>query len=56
MTLEERVRALVEWLESGADVVIGSSDPREHWINCGKDEAYDNVLDRLYRDVLQEER
>lgn len=55
MTLEERVRALIERIED-----INTHQPdgtqRTHWINCGMDEAYDNVLDWLYRDVLQEER
>jgi len=54
--IEQRVRELIERLEHGADVQVGSTTSRDHWFNCGKDEAYDNVLDWLYCDVLQEQR
>lgn len=53
--VEARVRALIERLEQLPAYEKPATD-RDHWFQCGMDEAYDNVIDWLYRDVLQEER
>lgn len=53
--IETRVRALIKRIES---ISTYEDHQPEHWqwFNCGMDDAYDNVIDWLYYDVLQEER
>jgi hypothetical protein len=67
--LEARVRQLITELENweparpyselseaakeGGRRAVDAS--RDHWLQCGMDEAYDNVIERLYW-VLGEER
>lgn len=53
--MEARVRALIERLEQ-LPYYEKPATSRDHWLLCGQDEAYDNVIEWLYRDVLQEER
>jgi hypothetical protein len=53
--VEHRVRALIQRIEA-INTYQPDGESRTHWFNCGMDEAYDNVLDWLYRDVLNEER
>lgn len=54
-TMEQRVRALIHRIEA-IDTNKPDGTVETHWFNRGMDEAYDNVLDWLYRDVLDEER
>jgi hypothetical protein len=53
--IEARVRALIERLEH-RPAYQQPATSRDHWLAYGMDEAYDNVLDWLYTDVLLEER
>jgi hypothetical protein len=54
--LEQRVRALIASLEAWTPVPSFPPDPvRDHWFDRGMDEAYDDVIWRLYTDVLGEE-
>lgn len=57
--LKRRVRNLIADLENRPDLIYPPGpdwDPvRDHWFNCGQDEAYDNVIDWLYN-ILGEER
>ena len=53
--IEDRVRKLIERIEA-INTYRPDGTSRTHWFNCGMDEAYDNVLDWLHTDVLQEQR
>lgn len=54
--IEARVRALIDRMENRPPDKQPPATPRDHWLACGKDEAYDNVLGWLYAYVLLEER
>lgn len=54
--LLDRIRFLIAELEDWAPRRSHLPDAiRDHWFNSGMDEAYDNMLDRLYW-IIGEER